>query len=67
MDAPGSRSGGLRQISGEASSRGFFDDVASRPTAVCVAVAAAGDGVTTLMFERLTIGLGSEARLPAER
>src|SRR5213079_1423537 len=53
MDAPGVTIRGLRQISGEAEfNEVFFDDVTLD--------ADAGVGPTTLMFERLTIGLGSE-------
>jgi alkylation response protein AidB-like acyl-CoA dehydrogenase len=53
---------GLRQISGEAEfNEVFFDDVRLEPDAV---VGPVGGGwataLTTLMFERLTIGLGSE-------
>ena len=62
MDAPGVTVRGLRQISGEAEfNEVFFDDVALGADAVCGQV---DDGwrtaLTTLMFERLTIGLGSE-------
>jgi alkylation response protein AidB-like acyl-CoA dehydrogenase len=62
MDAEGVTVRGLRQISGEAEfNEVFFDDVRLDPDAVCGQV----DGgwrtaLTTLMFERLTIGLGSE-------
>jgi alkylation response protein AidB-like acyl-CoA dehydrogenase len=63
MDAPGVTVRGLRQISGEAEfNEVFFDDVRLDADAV---VGGAGNGwgtaLTTLMFERLTIGLGSEA------
>jgi alkylation response protein AidB-like acyl-CoA dehydrogenase len=62
MDAPGVTVRGLRQISGEAEfNEVFLDDVALGADAVCGQV---DDGwrtaLTTLMFERLTIGLGSE-------
>jgi alkylation response protein AidB-like acyl-CoA dehydrogenase len=62
MDAPGVTVRGLRQISGEAEfNEVFLDDVALGADAVCGQV---NDGwrtaLTTLMFERLTIGLGSE-------
>jgi alkylation response protein AidB-like acyl-CoA dehydrogenase len=62
MDAPGVTVRGLRQISGEAEfNEVFFDDVALDEGAV---VGGAGNGwgtaLTTLMFERVTIGLGSE-------
>jgi alkylation response protein AidB-like acyl-CoA dehydrogenase len=63
MDAPGVEVRGLRQISGEAEfNEVFFDDVALDAGAV---VGGAGNGwgtaMTTLMFERVTIGLGGEA------
>jgi alkylation response protein AidB-like acyl-CoA dehydrogenase len=62
MDAPGVTVRGLRQISGEAEfNEVFFDDVRLEPDAVLGDV---DDGwrtaLTTLMFERLTIGLGTE-------
>jgi alkylation response protein AidB-like acyl-CoA dehydrogenase len=62
MDAPGVTVRGLRQISGEAEfNEVFFDDVPLDATAV---VGGAGNGwgtaLTTLMFERVTIGLGGE-------
>jgi alkylation response protein AidB-like acyl-CoA dehydrogenase len=62
MDAPGVTVRGLRQISGEAEfNEVFFDDVPLEPAAV---VGPVGGGwataLTTLMFERVTIGLGSE-------
>jgi alkylation response protein AidB-like acyl-CoA dehydrogenase len=62
MDAPGVTVRGLRQISGEAEfNEVFFDDVVVAPDAV---VGGTGNGwsaaLTILMFERLTIGLGSE-------
>ncbi|TMK99067.1 MAG: acyl-CoA dehydrogenase [Actinobacteria bacterium] len=62
MDAPGVTVRGLRQISGEAEfNEVFFDDVALDADAV---VGGEGNGwataLTTLMFERVTIGLGSE-------
>jgi alkylation response protein AidB-like acyl-CoA dehydrogenase len=62
MDAPGVTVRGLRQISGEAEfNEVFFDDVRLAPDAV---VGQVNDGwrtaLTTLMFERVTIGLGTE-------
>src|SRR5205823_6461705 len=62
IDAPGVTVRGLRQISGEAEfNEVFFDDVALDADAV---VGGEGNGwataLTTLMFERVTIGLGSE-------
>ena len=62
MDAEGVTVRGLRQISGEAEfNEVFFDDVALDADAV---VGGVGNGwataLTTLMFERVTIGLGSE-------
>jgi alkylation response protein AidB-like acyl-CoA dehydrogenase len=62
MDAPGVTVRGLRQISGEAEfNEVFFDDVRLESDAV---VGGVDDGwrtaLTTLMFERLTIGLGTE-------
>ena len=62
MDAPGVTVRGLRQISGEAEfNEVFFDDVPLDADAV---VGGVGNGwttaLTTLMFERVTIGLGSE-------
>jgi alkylation response protein AidB-like acyl-CoA dehydrogenase len=62
MDAQGVTVRGLRQISGEAEfNEVFFDDVALGADAV---VGGVGNGwttaLTTLMFERVTIGLGSE-------
>jgi alkylation response protein AidB-like acyl-CoA dehydrogenase len=62
MDAEGVTTRGLRQISGEAEfNEVFFDDVQLPAENV---VGGVGNGwvtaLTTLMFERLTIGLGSE-------
>jgi len=62
MDAEGVTVRGLRQISGEAEfNEVFFDDVALQTDAI---VGGEGNGwgtaLTTLMFERVTIGLGSE-------
>jgi alkylation response protein AidB-like acyl-CoA dehydrogenase len=62
MQAPGVTVRGLRQISGEAEfNEVFFDDVAVPADSV---VGATGAGwttaLTTLMFERVTIGLGAE-------
>src|SRR2546421_3093817 len=63
MDAEGVTVRGLRQISGEAEfNEVFFDDVRLGPENV---VGGVGNGWTTaltvLMFERLTIGFGSES------
>jgi alkylation response protein AidB-like acyl-CoA dehydrogenase len=62
MDAPGVTVRGLRQISGEAEfNEVFFDDVALPAEAVVGPVGGGwGTALTTLMFERVTIGLGSE-------
>jgi alkylation response protein AidB-like acyl-CoA dehydrogenase len=62
MDAEGVTVRGLRQISGEAEfNEVFFDDVRIDADAVVGPVDGGwGVGLTTLMFERLTIGLGSE-------
>lgn len=62
MDAPGVTVRGLRQISGEAEfNEVFFDDVALEEGAVVGGVGNGwGTALTTLMFERVTIGLGSE-------
>jgi alkylation response protein AidB-like acyl-CoA dehydrogenase len=62
MDAPGVTVRGLRQISGEAEfNEVFFDDVALEESAVVGGVGNGwGTALTTLMFERVTIGLGSE-------
>jgi len=62
MDAPGVTVRGLRQISGEAEfNEVFFDDVRLGPEAACGPVNGGwGTAMTTLMFERVTIGLGSE-------
>jgi alkylation response protein AidB-like acyl-CoA dehydrogenase len=62
MDAPGVTVRGLRQISGEAEfNEVFFDDVAVAPDTVVGGVGNGwGAALTILMFERLTIGLGSE-------
>jgi alkylation response protein AidB-like acyl-CoA dehydrogenase len=62
MDAPGVTVRGLRQISGEAEfNEVFFDDV---PLDADSVVGGVGSGwttaLTTLMYERVTIGLGSE-------
>jgi alkylation response protein AidB-like acyl-CoA dehydrogenase len=63
MDAPGVTVRGLRQISGEAEfNEVFFDDVALDGDAVVGGVGNGwGTALTTLMFERVTIGLGGEA------
>ncbi len=62
MDAEGVTVRGLRQISGEAEfNEVFFDDVALDEDAVVGGVGNGwGTALTTLMFERVTIGLGSE-------
>jgi alkylation response protein AidB-like acyl-CoA dehydrogenase len=62
MDAPGVTVRGLRQISGEAEfNEVFFDDVELDEGAVVGGVGNGwGTALTTLMFERVTIGLGSE-------
>jgi alkylation response protein AidB-like acyl-CoA dehydrogenase len=63
MDAPGVTVRGLRQISGEAEfNEVFFDDVALDADAVVGGVGNGwGTALTTLMFERVTIGLGGES------
>jgi alkylation response protein AidB-like acyl-CoA dehydrogenase len=62
MDAPGVTVRGLRQISGEAEfNEVFFDDLSVDAGAVVGGVGNGwGTALTTLMFERVTIGLGSE-------
>jgi alkylation response protein AidB-like acyl-CoA dehydrogenase len=62
MDAQGVTVRGLRQISGEAEfNEVFFDDVAIDADSVVGGVGNGwGTALTTLMFERVTIGLGSE-------
>jgi alkylation response protein AidB-like acyl-CoA dehydrogenase len=62
MDADGVTVRGLRQISGEAEfNEVFFDDVALGPESVVGPVGGGwGTALTTLMFERVTIGLGAE-------
>src|SRR5204862_8108633 len=62
MDAEGVTIRGLRQISGEAEfNEVFFDDVKLDADAVCGQVNGGwGTALTTLMYERVTIGLGSE-------
>jgi alkylation response protein AidB-like acyl-CoA dehydrogenase len=62
IDAEGVTVRGLRQISGEAEfNEVFFDDVALDADAVVGGVGNGwGTALTTLMFERVTIGLGSE-------
>jgi alkylation response protein AidB-like acyl-CoA dehydrogenase len=62
MDAQGVTVRGLRQISGEAEfNEVFFDDVAIDVDAIVGGVGNGwGTALTTLMFERVTIGLGSE-------
>jgi alkylation response protein AidB-like acyl-CoA dehydrogenase len=63
MDAPGVTIRGLRQISGEAEfNEVFFDDVRVGPDMVVGGVDNGwGTALTVLMYERVTIGLGSEA------
>ena len=63
MDASGVTVRGLRQISGEAEfNEVFFDDVALDEDAVVGGVGNGwGTALTVLMFERLTIGFGSES------
>jgi alkylation response protein AidB-like acyl-CoA dehydrogenase len=62
MDAPGVTVRGLRQISGEAEfNEVFFDDVALDSNLVVGPVGGGwGTALTTLMYERVTIGLGGE-------
>ncbi|MGI8922168.1 MAG: acyl-CoA dehydrogenase family protein [Solirubrobacteraceae bacterium] len=62
MDAPGVTIRPLRQISGDAHfNEVFFDDVALEPGSEVGPVGGGwGVGMTTLMFERVTIGLGGE-------
>ena len=62
IDADGVTVRGLRQISGEAEfNEVFFDDVALAPDAVVGGVGNGwGTALTTLMYERVTIGLGGE-------
>jgi alkylation response protein AidB-like acyl-CoA dehydrogenase len=62
MDAPGVTVRGLRQISGEAEfNEVFLDDVELDTDAVVGGVGNGwGTALTTLMFERVTIGLGGE-------
>jgi alkylation response protein AidB-like acyl-CoA dehydrogenase len=63
MDAEGVTVRGLRQITGEAEfNEVFFDDVRLEPGAECGPVGGGwGVALTTLMFERLTIGIGGDA------
>ena len=62
MDAEGVTVRGLRQISGEAEfNEVFMDDVRLEADAAVGPVGGGwGSALTTLMFERVTIGLGSE-------
>jgi alkylation response protein AidB-like acyl-CoA dehydrogenase len=62
MDSAGVTVRGLRQISGEAEfNEVFFDDVRLDPDAVVGGVGNGwGTALTVLMYERLTIGFGSE-------
>src|SRR5205807_7968951 len=63
MDAEGVTVRGLRQISGEAEfNEVFLDDVALDENAVVGGVGNGwGTALTVLMFERLTIGFGSQS------
>jgi alkylation response protein AidB-like acyl-CoA dehydrogenase len=63
MDAEGTTVRGLRQISGEAEfNEVFFDDVRLDGDAVVGGVGNGwGTALTVLMYERLTIGFGSES------
>ena len=63
MDLPGVTVRGLRQISGEAEfNEVFFDDVRLDADAVVGGVGNGwGTALTVLMYERLTIGFGSES------
>jgi alkylation response protein AidB-like acyl-CoA dehydrogenase len=63
MDAPGVSVRGLRQISGEAEfNEVFFDDVKLDEDSVVGGVGNGwGTALTVLMFERLTIGFGSQS------
>ncbi|MGI8428832.1 MAG: acyl-CoA dehydrogenase family protein [Solirubrobacteraceae bacterium] len=63
MDAPGVTIRGLRQISGEAEfNEVFFEDVAIGEDAVLGGVGGGwATAMTVLMYERLTIGFGSES------
>jgi alkylation response protein AidB-like acyl-CoA dehydrogenase len=63
MDGKGVTVRGLRQISGEAEfNEVFFDDVRLEPDAVVGGVGNGwGTALTVLMYERLTIGFGSES------
>jgi alkylation response protein AidB-like acyl-CoA dehydrogenase len=62
IDGPGVTVRGLRQISGEAEfNEVFFDDVALDADMVVGGVGNGwGTALTTLMYERVTIGLGGE-------
>jgi alkylation response protein AidB-like acyl-CoA dehydrogenase len=63
MDAPGVTVRGLRQISGEAEfNEVFLDDVRLEENAVVGGVGNGwGTALTVLMYERLTIGFGSDS------
>ena len=63
MDAPGVTVRGLRQISGDAEfNEVFFDDVRLDADSVVGGVGNGwGTALTVLMYERLTIGFGSES------
>ena len=63
MDAEGVTVRGLRQISGEAEfNEVFFDDVQLAPDSVVGGVGNGwGTALTVLMYERLTIGFGSDS------
>src|SRR5258708_581536 len=63
MDAEGVTVRGLRQITGEAEfNEVFFDDVMLDPDSVVGGIGNGwGTALTTLMFERITIGFGSDS------
>jgi alkylation response protein AidB-like acyl-CoA dehydrogenase len=63
MDADGVTVRGLRQISGEAEfNEVFFDETTLEPDAVLGGIGNGwGTALTVLMYERLTIGFGSES------
>jgi alkylation response protein AidB-like acyl-CoA dehydrogenase len=63
MDAEGVTIRGLRQVTGEAEfNEVFFDDVELAPESIVGTPGSGwGTALTTLMFERVTLGLGSDA------